>query len=306
MESYEKFKARNANWNYWGFTTEKDLDRNYKIALEVERVYNEKHNKVDEPQIGDIVEFADQFRVYERGKIVENMYRNSDDPGMLCICESGSSFTNGSWFETSGGAFNTIHKSKLQFVGEDENIVRTWGCNGAGGNQGIYFPLKVRKWIIPYDEKALVRSVVRINGEDAKTFDGFPRPAVEIENTGDWCVVHSFNSFEAFKAWAKYIGYEYEKSENDSWEYVSNLRVENRCVLDLKDLPSDVKTIKVLANGKVRDGWVRNDGKAVTEIWLNKYDPEEYKHPYGSKEWKEQSDKEFALYRKYSQNPMGV
>lgn len=293
METYEKFKTRNANWNYCGFCMEKDMQRNYEIACNTERIYNETFGNIDGPRIGDIVEFSDGFRVYDHAKVVENLYGGSEY-GMLCVCENGSSHTDGKYFSTSGGAFKAIHKSKFQYVGEDENIVWTWGCFGAGGGQGIYFPLKVRKWIIPY-APIDKRSTLKINGGGNKTCH-----AVEIQNFGEWFFVKSFISVRAFLAWAKYVGYEHHTFGNGTFNRKSPQKIVNMCILDMKDLPKNAKPIKVMGNGRIRDGWVVTSETEITEIWLNK--PNEQTPKFGSIAFEEQIKEKI----KYECNPLGV
>lgn len=301
MESYNDFKARNASFNSCGYVSDEDMMKNYGIARVVEFTYNEKYGNSDEPKIGDIVEFSDGFRVYHHGKIVENLYGKSKF-GMICVCERGTSFTDGEIFNTSGGAFKRFHKSQLKPAGEEENIVWTWGCNGAGAFQGIYFPLKVKKWIIPY-ERELKQSKVYIRGCNAKDIYGNPVSAVWIENFGEFFHAKSFKSIRAFKAWAKYVGYE-SKPFNGTFERVSTQKIINRCICDLKDLPKNAKPIKVMANGKIRDGWVTNDGNVISEIWLNKFEPNQ--HRYGTEEYKKLEEEERKLRRKYYGNPLGV
>ena len=163
METYEKFCYRNGGFN-GGCNSEEVMRKNYAIALKVEKIYNANHPNTKEPQVGDIVEFADDYHVYKYAKIVEPHYCD----GRLCVCENGGSFTDGKFFSTSGGAFVGKEKSELQYVGEDFNIVWTWGCYGSGGNQGIYFPLKVRRWKIPYDPKNVRRSTIRFESHAVK------------------------------------------------------------------------------------------------------------------------------------------
>ena len=304
MEKFEDFANRNGGFGGYTFHYEGELEKCYAIALEVEKRYNELHGNSNEPQLLDIVEFADDFEVYKHAMICENHY-GKDEFGMLCICEHGNAHTNGSYVSTSGGAFRHIHKSKLQFAGYDENVVWTWGCHGAGANQGIYFPLKVRKWIIPY-ETPKFGSKVCIRGRNAKDCNGNSLNAVWIENFGcGFGHAESFESVRAFKAWANYVGYN-SFAFNGTFDRRSPLKVQTRCIVKMEDLPKNAKPLKVVANGKVRDGWVVNDGNVITQIWLNVFNPDEKRYKYGTKEWKEQSDNELKLFRKYSGNPMGV
>lgn len=292
MESYENFKARNANFGEYGFVEEREMLRNYEIALQVEKTYNETFANTNEPQIGDIVEFADDYHVYKHAKIVENLYAD----GKLCICENGGSHTDGKYFSTSGGAFVSKDKSELVLAGEDFNVVWTWGCNGAGAHQGIYFPLKVRKWIIPYEPKNVKRSIINFKRND----DG-EIVSVAIENSDSFfCNAMSFNSLLAFEAWAKYVGYEYHVDGNRGY---SPQKINERCWTKNVPMPENGKPIKVLANGRVHDGLVVSEDFVITQWWPNIC----REHAaYGTPEWRKECDEELALHRKYAQNPMGV
>lgn len=293
MESYQSFSQRNVGNGYsW---SDDEMQRNYQIACNVEKHYNETYTKTDEPQIGDIVEFADEYHVYYHAKIVENLYND----GKLCICEQGSSFTYGHSFSTSGGAFVSKDKSQLQLVGQDENIVWTWGCLGAGAHQGIYFPLKVRKWLIPYNPKSIKRSLITFNRDDNGQIT-----TVEIRNSGDlFCTQMSFRSLEAFHAWAKYAGYNYRVENHRAY---SNQHISTKCWCKAEDAPANGKPIKVLGNGRVHDGFVVTHELTITNWYPNIYDPSRPRPEYGSEEYKKECDKELADYRKYADNPLGV
>lgn len=281
MFEFEQFERLNRS--HW---SEDEMRRNYEIALKVEERYYAEHGTAKQPKIGDIVEHTDGYRVYKSAKIVENMYGDNDSK--VCICDCGKSFTRGGYFSTSGGAFHNRDKSQLQYVGECENIVWTWGCYGAGADQGINFPIKVNRWIIPYDPKAVKRSTVYFNQAEGK---------VSIENAED-CMMYtkSFRSRRAFEAWAKYIGYEYHMDGDRAY---SPQRVVNRCWTENVPKPENGKPIKVLANGRVRDGIAVTEDFCITEWWPNIYHPEP---KYGTPEYNQQME----AYWRYNDNPMGV
>lgn len=306
METFEKFKQRNAAFGAYDIPKlhEEEMLKCYAIANQVAEDYQRNYGHIEGPRIGDIVEFADEYRVYKHGKIVENLYGGSKY-GMLCVCENGSSHTDGKGFSTSGGAFKAIHRSKLQYAGEAENVVWTWGCYGSGAHQGIYFPLKVQKWIIPY-EQPVCRSMVTIRGRGCKSCDGHTLAAVSIKNCGAWFNVESFCSIGAFKAWAKYVGYEYGNWRG-TFEKMSRIRIEDKCYTDKNwQPPKGAKPIKIIRNGDVKDGWVLNTGDTILYLWPNIYDPNE-KHPeYGTPEYKAASDGRLRLFLKYQGNPLGV
>lgn len=280
MFEFEQFERLNRS--HW---SEDEMRRNYEIALKVEERYYATYGTAKQPKIGDIVEYTDGYRVYEHGKIVENPYCKD---GEVCVCDAGSSFTLGSYFSTSGGAFHSKAISELQYVGEDTNIVWTWGCYGSGADQGINFPIKVNRWIIPYDPKAVKRSTVYFNQAEGK---------VSIENAEN-CMIctKSFRSRRAFEAWAKYVGYEYHMDGDRAY---SPQRVVNRCWTENVPKPENGKPIKVLANGRVRDGIAVTEDFCITEWWPNIYHPEP---KYGTPEYNQQME----AYWRYNDNPMGV
>lgn len=280
MFTFEHFER--INRSHW---SEDEMRRNYEITLKVEERYYATYGTAKEPKIGDIVEYTDGYRVYEHGKIVENPYCKD---GEVCVCDAGSSFTTGTYFSTSGGAFHSKAISELQYVGEDTNIVWTWGCYGAGADQGVNFPIKVNRWIIPYDPKAVKRSTVYFNQAEGK---------VSIENA-ETCMIctKSFRSRRAFEAWAKYVGYEYRMDGDRAY---SPQRVVNRCWTENVPKPENGKPIKVLANGRVRDGIAVTEDFCITEWWPNIYHPEP---KYGTPEYNQQME----TYWRYNDNPMGV
>lgn len=303
--TYEDFKRANAAFGSYNFPKlhEEEMLKCYAIANQVAEDYQENYGHIEGPRIGDIVEFADEFRVYDHGKIVENLYGGSKY-GMLCVCESGSSFTNGEYFSTSGGAFRSIHKSKLQLVGDAENVVWTWGCYGSGAHQGIYFPLKVRKWIVPY-EKPVCRSKVQFFGRNRKNHLGDYLTPVRIENFGGiGAGGESFCSIRAFKAWADYVGYKYGSwRDRGTFEKVSAQRIADKCFTDKAwQPPKGAKPIKIIRNGRLKDAWVVTTDDCIMYYWPNIYDPEHPEPRYGTPEY----EREFRERRKYNGNPMGI
>lgn len=304
MEPYEIFKKRNINFDESSYFIEKGLmekamKENYDIACNVEKRYNETFGNIEGPRIGDIVEFSDGFEVYKHAKVVENPYGGSAY-GMLCVCERGSSFTNGEYFSTSGGAFKAFHKSKFQYAGEEENVVWSWGCHGAGASQGIYFPLKVRKWIIPYDPM-LKQSRVIINGVGKKDWKGYSLPAVWIERyfAPNHYRILEFETIKAFRAWAEYVGF-VSKPYNGIFDRYSFQNIIFKYFWDKSEVPENAKPIKAANGSRLCDAYVVNDGNIVYYIPNVNTLPERPK--YGTKEYEE----EFAEFLKYKNNPLGV
>lgn len=303
MMTFEDFKRSNQGFGYYGQPTEKEMLECYEIAQEVERTYQDYYGHIDGPRIGDIVEFADHYRVYKHAKITEDLY-GCGKYGLLTVCESGSSHTDGRYFSTSGGAFKRIHKDKMQLVGEDENLVWTWGCYGSGAHQGIYFTLKVRRWLVPYDAATLDRSKLIIRGRGKKGYDGRELDAVAITNFGSLGFYEEhFESIKAFRAWADYVGYKSHKWGSSMFEKASHQRIEDKCYTDPAwQPPVGAKPIKHVFNGEVEDCWVVTTDESIMYYWPNIYDPDKRRAAYGSPEY-ERSIREF---HKYSGNPMGV
>lgn len=285
MFEFEQFER--INRSHW---SEDEMRRNYEIALKVEERYYATYGTAMEPKIGDIVEYTDGWRVYSNAKIVENLYCDGTDK--VCVCDSGHSFTNGDYFSTSGGSFHSKEKALMQYVGEAENYVWSWGCYGSGADQGINIPIKVNRWIIPYDPKAVKRSTVRFKQCNPEVSE-----SVWIENS-DECWIHAktFKSKRAFEAWAKYVGYEYHMEGEVAY---SPQKIVNRCWTENVPKPENSKPIKVLANGRVHDGIAVTEDTQITEWWPNL--PESYP-PYGTVEDQEQ----MKAYWRYNENPMGV
>lgn len=283
MFTFEEFKQLNSS--KWGSRwSDKEMEKNYVIAIQVANNYIEHFGTAKEPKIGDIVEYADDFHVYYGASIVENVYGSEPK---VCICESGHSFTTGKYFQTSGGAFHSWDKERLQYAGEATNYVWTWGCHGAGANQGINIPLKVNKWIMPYDNKAVKRSQVVFDQ------DGH----VHITNSDQWTFyAHSFESRRAFDAWAKYVGYNYYMDGDVAY---SPQKIVNRCWTENVPKPENGKPIKVLANARIHNGLVVTEELCITEWWGNVYRPEP---KYGTYEYQ----MEMKEYWKYHENPMGI
>lgn len=305
MMTFEEFKKNNLSFGcytipkYW----EDEMSRCYEIAKQVEQTYQDTYGHIEGPRVGDIVEFSDGYQVYEHGKITEDMY-GCAKYGLLTVCERGSSFTDGKGFSTSGGAFRAFHKSKLQLAGEDENLVWTWGCHGSGAHQDIYFTLKVRRWLVPYDAATLNRSKLIIRGRGKERYDGGEWPAVTIENFDrvmGWA--ESFESVKAFRAWADYVGYKYHKWGSSMFEKASHQRIENKCYTDPAwQPPVGAKPIKHVFNGEVKDCWVVTTDESITYYWPNIYDPDKHRAAYGSPEY----ERRIREFHKYGDNPMGV
>ena len=298
METYAQFKANNAY--KWHYASEKEIKANYEKAKKIEEIYKETYNKPNEPQIGDIVEFADRFTIYKDAKIVENHYFNKKqlEHGMITICERGSSFTDGKSFSTSGGAMLRFNKSKLIYKGKTTNMVWTWDIDGPGANHGMYFTIQVNKWEIPYEKEEIINSITRIYGKNTKDRNGNKKDyAVTIEDTYQR-MAHtlSFESIKAYKAWANYTGYKTKKMDN-CLTLSSHQKIKTKYISNKEELPKNTKPIKCLTNGKIENAYLTSNNEEITYYIIIK--------PYKQKT-KEEIEKEIEEYRKYSKNPMGV
>lgn len=285
METFEQFCQNNVGWD-GGRALEHEMKDNYDIALSVYDRYVTHHMGEKGPKIGDIVEFSDGFQVYKQAKIVEDLYFRGKH-GMMCVCEQGTSHTDGVHFSTSGGAFKSFHKAKFQYAGKAKNTVWTWGCNGPGASQGIYFTLDVDKWIIPYEKPA--GSYVELNGKDGN----YP---VTIKNPGEWYSGKCFVSTKAFLAWAEYVGYKHKSDGHGTVHRNSPQKLVRKYVTEDEQIPKDGKPLKAVSNGDIRDAWVVTTDDAVTTYVDHRYSTQ---RPIG--EWADMDE-----WNKYNGNPLGV
>lgn len=309
MEKYEDFAKRNQCWDSYGiwggYCKDKEnspMRRNYAIAQKVCKKFYSRYDKNSPiPQVGDIVEFSDGYRVYKYGMIAEPHWKDMSKFNLLNVCECGCFHTDGEYFSTSGGAFHTIHASHFALVGWAENTVWTWGCYGSGANQGIYFKLKVRKWIIPYDAPKPL-TTVRIYGKGSTDWQGFERSyAVEVQDLyNSFC--ETFKSVHAFLAWAEYVGFEYEKvgrlCDRRGSQHLKTITVNNP-----DQVPADAKPLKAIAGLSIKDIWTK---KIDDTIYF--YEPSFYSLDNGAfgEMPKLTEDEKTKLLRKYVGNPLGV
>lgn len=278
------------------------MRRNYAIAQKVCKKFYSRYDKNSPiPQVGDIVEFSDGYRVFKHAMIAEPYWKGMSKFNLLNVCECGCSHTNGEYFSTSGGSFHTIHASHFALVGWAENDVWTWGCYGSGANQGIYFKLKVRKWIIPYDApKALTK--VHIYGKSTKDLYGYTRNEAVMVKDYHNSFVETFNSIHAFLAWAEYVGFEYEKV-GGLCNRRSPQHLKKTMVNSPKQVPTDAKPLKMMSGGRLIDAWTK---KIDNTIYF--YVPTFCSLDNGAfgEIPKLTQDEELKLYRKYYNNPLGV
>lgn len=313
MEKYEDFVKRNQCWDsyytYSGIYNRPNckysdpMRENYAIAKKICKKFYSKYDKGSAiPQVGDIVEFSDGYEIFKHGLIVEHFNGGLNKFNLLNVCENGSTWTNGECFSTSGGSFHTMHASRFALAGWGERSMWTWGCNGAGANQGIYFNVKVRKWIIPYGElKPLTH--VYIYGKNTKDWNGYKRRyAVAVQSGLSGTFGESFKSIHAFLAWAKYVGFEYEKVNRlTDRRGLQNLR--RVLITNPNQVPEGAKPLKMAENGSIVDAWTKKIGNTIyfyvpnINYWLN--------GTFGEIP-KMSRDEEFQVWLKYNDNPLGV
>lgn len=305
MENYRQFAERNQTWNSYytyapyfakGENEEKDpMRRNYAIAGKAcETFYSGYDWNSDMPHVGDVVEFSDGYDVHSDGVVVA-IRRH----GLIEVCGSGCSWTDGKSFSTSGGPFQHVHVSKFVRHGMGIHSVWTWGCNGAGAGQGVYFDLNVRKWLVPYT-KPEPHTRVRIYGRGAKDWRGQPYDdAVRVDD--GTIASHGFASVRAFLMWAEYVGFEFEHIGNRC-NRKGFQRLKRVPVSRPSEVPYGAKPLKEVENGIVVDAWVRKEGNTICtyvpniNAWNN--------GAFGGHSIS--AEEELKLFRMYSGNPLGV
>lgn len=293
MMTFEDFCERNRSWNnFSGSLDLHDMRKNFVIALQAHDTFYKNYNFAsDKPQVGDIVECSDGYKVYHNA-LVESV----DKYGNVEICYNGSSHIwfdkNDFGFSTSGGPFTHKHASKFERKGIGYRTVWTWGCFGAGYNQGVYFRLPVRKWLIPYGE---LKSEFVVSFRSKLYAEKNCASRICIRDY-DW-VWFGFKSYRAYKAFADYIGFDYDHNNLQSfrWGRGCKYRFTKQYISSMSDAPTDAKKLVLCSNGRLCYKFIHKDGNLFTV-----YDP--------VKELREElllpDDQETR--DKYFDNPMGV
>lgn len=254
MMTLEDFKKSNMCWNGNGYyTTEKEWNSNYQIAKDVEKEFFTHYDKsLMLPQKGDMIEFVNYNSFYNHA-LVESV----DKFGLMYVCESGSSWTNGKSFSTSGGAFTHIHSSNFEFAGYEDRVFWTWGCYGAGARQGIYFTVKVKKFrqkemkLVPMHE-IYFNSPYYMRERHSKV----------VIMQDFMYIFKEFYTIKAFKEWAGYVGLTYRK--DDSGQYYANQFLKSAYFWKLEELPEGCKPVEDWCNGSKVRCFSHNDGKTLT------------------------------------------
>lgn len=256
--NYEQFKNANLGWDNgscyisdaW---SEKYMRKNYEISRNVKREFYKHYDRhATIPQKGDVIEFVHDNKLY-RHAAVEGV----DKYGVMYVCEQASTHTNGKHFSTSGGAWTHIHISHFEFAGYEERRFWTWGAHGAGGNQGIYFTILVKKW--RQKDMPKIKPFVEIYFLNPYYMERGSQVVVLNE---DRYIGEEFKTIKRFKEWSAYVGLTYHKE--DSERYFANQFLESKCFWSTDELPEGCKPIKAYCNGNKVRCYVHNDGTTIT------------------------------------------
>lgn len=297
----ETFASMNKGWqgNLYLSTPAANYNtkKNFEIARDVIGSFYAGYNwNSDKPQVGDVVEFSDGFRVYPHGYV-----ERINEHGLAELCEQGHSFMgvleNGRvYFSTSGGAFPYKHISLFVPDGAVERRGWTWGCYGAGANQGIEFTFKVKKWKIPYPSK--LESNVTIHFYTRKYTEEKLGRHCPIEIRSTTFIEWEFKNFKAYKAWADYVGFDYD--HNDLCPNAQGrrclYRMENKYAWKTDMIPDGCKKVVGPNNGRMCYVFIKNDGQTITT----------YRPSGGLYDYYVLKGDELENWRKYDGNPMGV
>lgn len=295
QDDYKEFCKMNAGWdNGCGCISDKDMRENFQIALDVINAFSKDYRIVPgPPQVGDIVEMSDGYRVYKHAQI-----ESIDKYGVATICEQGHSFmgidskTGKVYFSTSGGAFVGKHISFMRRDGIEKRSGWTWGRYGAGYNQGIEFTFVVKKWKIPYR----LESNVRIHFYNRKWADehGWRNPIV-IRNID--FTTWNFKNYACYKAWADYVGFDYDHQDLQpyAWGRRCLYRMVESYAWKPEMIPDGCKMVVAPCNGRMSYVFVHNDGETITTY-----------RPSGDWGEKFRLKDDIETWRKYDGNPMGI
>lgn len=296
QDDYNEFCKMNRAWNNgYGSVSDKSMRENFKIAQDVKNAFFKNYSIVSgPPQVGDIVELSDGFRVYKHGQIESiNKY------GVATICEQGHSFmgidseTGNVYFSTSGGAFVGKHISLMKRDGIETRGGWTWGCWGAGANQGIEFTFTVKKWKIPYGKLESLARIHFYSDYWAKK-QGYYR--IEIRQSFDYAAWW-FNNYACYKAWADYVGFDYDHQDLQpyAWGRQCLYRFEEKNVKSKEEIPKGAKVVIGPNNGRMCHLYVYNDGETITTY-------------YPVCEFRDECylPDDFETWCKYDGNPMGI
>lgn len=253
---YQDFENMNQGWDDGICTTQlgkKWMRENFDIARNVRRKFYSHYDRtLMEPQIGDILELVSCNTYYPRA-IVEKVTEH----GLVRYCERGSSWTDGEYFSTSGGAWGSKHKCHFEFAGYAYRRYWTWGCHGAGANQGIYFDVLVKRFRQVDMPRVTPMCRIYIGGTYWKK-----RGSKVVITTPDGYIFKEFETIKRFREWAEYVGLTYHKRSDGT--YWTDQFLKDRFFCSEQELPEGCKPIALKSNGSRVLGYVRNDGVTIT------------------------------------------
>lgn len=283
MISLEEFKVLNRYFAEENkhLITPTNWERCHEIASEAENKFYSWYKKdMMVPQKADVIELSDGYKIYNHA-VVEDV----DRYGLMYICESGMTFTDGEYFSTSGGSFRYIHRSHFEYVCSENRIFWRWGCFGAGGGQGLYFPITVKR----FRQKDMQVRPLHYIRFSQHTDDSPCKVKIYLDC---FVIAYSFVTINAFKAFAEYVGLTYHKRSDGA--YLTDQFLKEKLFKCMEELPEGCRKIHSHSNGRIVECYVHNDGETITTYRPNPNYPDVY-HPL-----------EFEEGRKYYGNPLGV
>ncbi len=205
---------------------------------------------------GDIVQFADSMRIYNRA-IIEDCRDNH----CISICENGSAWVSHygkKHLSVSGGSFHTVDFNDLEYVGRSKRTFSEWGSWGACASGAIPVPVTVNIWKHKSVD-AFKPKGNRVTYYQHNFLDCQRNPDIQPE----WCYaiwyadktvwsytyhVASFKTEDQLKAFADKLGFTYTWEEEREDGYKSG-----RCSVVIE---------KDSADKSIQDEWRYNFNKA--------------------------------------------
>lgn len=122
----------------------------------------EKSRSENEPRIGDIIQYTNDWGEYYESAHIEKIY----DDGKVNICENPyvpfinpNQDNNGIYCSTSGGAWCDIPMDKLTYIGKREKRFCDWGNCGACADGAVEFEAEVSVWEYTSSENKFISKI---------------------------------------------------------------------------------------------------------------------------------------------------
>lgn len=241
---------------------------------------------------GDLIEFTNPYGDFSPRALVEKV--DGDD---VHVCEHGSGWCCSSkyYLSVSGGAFYTITRNQLEYVGRTKVYLKEWGHCGACRDGAIYFPVTVNLWRNKHDFKYTTKDydrniITHLSKEwmqqqhERYEYHNYPYGAWENNQIlSAWCVLH-----KAFitKEDAEYAN----KDSRNAWHvWTSKLNKEHYWLED-----EEVLKMKGVHDYLYMNGSIRNVCFVYNGTSLNVY--------YGKGEIKDHTPYENSLDKVYKNN----